>query len=110
MGTLIACLIVLALLVVAVSLYQRSLSRPGGWAGTGGFADAFGNLIDVFDPAQARADREKAHERHRGTVAPSPDDDLDRPVIIETNPDGTLRRARLRRVAPRLEDTEPEER
>lgn len=99
MTTVIAILVIFAVLTVVTISFQRSLDKPGGRASMGGFADALGNLIDVFDPAQARAEREKAHERHRGEVTPSPDDDLDRPVIIETNPDGTLRRARIRRTA-----------
>ena len=35
----------------------RSTS-PAAATGLGGIGDAFGNLIDVFDPGQARAARE----------------------------------------------------
>ena len=99
MGTVIAGVVIFGALIWGTVAFQRSLDKPGGRASMAGFSDALGNLIDVFDPAQARAEREKAHERHRGAVTPSPDDDLDRPVVIETNPDGSLRRAILRRPA-----------
>ncbi len=98
METVIAIALIVVLVTLLTIAFQRSLDRPGARASMGGFADAFGNLIEVFDPAQARAEREKAHERHKGPVTPSPDDDLDRPVVIETNPDGTPRRVRIRRT------------
>ena len=36
--------------VLGLVWFQRSLDRPGGRTGLGGIGDAFGNLIDVFEP------------------------------------------------------------
>jgi len=86
------------LLLAALAIYrlQRSLDRPGGREGMGSFGDAFGNFIDVFDPGQARAQRDLKHEEHKGPVTPSPDDDDD-PVRLVNGPDGRPRAVRVRR-------------
>ena len=83
------------LTAVAVIRMQRSLDRPGGRHGLGSVGDAFGNFIDVFDPGQARAQRDLKHEEHKGPVTPSPDDD---PVRLVNGPDGRPRSVRVRRT------------
>ena len=62
--------LVVGLLVVVAG--HRMLTKPGGGGGT---ADAMGNFIDVFDPGQARADRDLQSHKNMGEVLPSPDDD-----------------------------------
>ena len=86
-------------LLTAFAVYrlQRSLERPGGRDGLGMVGDAFGNFIDVFDPGQARAQRDLKHEEHKGPVTPSPDDDDD-PVRLVNGPDGRPRSVRVRRT------------
>jgi hypothetical protein len=87
-------------LVLAV-LGHRSLSRGG--SSSSGMADGFGNLIDVFEPGQARASREIKRHHDAGPVSRIPDDEDDDPVRLMRNPDGTPRAIRIRR--PR--DDEP---
>jgi len=72
---------------------HRMLVKGGGGAGA---SDAFGNFIDVFDPARSRADEDLRSLKNQGPVMPSPDDD-DRPVLLVRSPDGTPRAARVRR-------------
>ncbi len=85
-------------LLTAFAIYrlQRSLDQPGGRDGMGMVGDALGNFIDVFDPGQARAQRDLKHEEHKGPVTPSPDDDDD-PVRLVNGPDGRPRAVRIRR-------------
>jgi hypothetical protein len=85
------------LTAAAVIRLQRSLDRSGGRQGLGSFGDAFGNFIDVFDPGQARAQRDLKHEEHKGPVTPSPDDDD--PVRLVHGPDGRPRAVRIKRPA-----------
>lgn len=84
---------------VGLVLFQRSLDKPGGRDGLGAVGDAFGNLIDVFDPAQARSDRELKRHLDAGPVTRVPDDEDDDPLRLITEPDGTPRGVRLRRPA-----------
>jgi len=86
----------LALTVLAIVMMQRDLDKPGGHEGFTAMGDAFGNLIDVFDPGQARAQRDLKHEEHRGPVTPSPDDHDD-PIRLVSGPDGRPRAVRVRR-------------
>ncbi len=67
-----------ALLLVGVLVVWAGhrMLRNGG-AASSGASDAFGNFIDVFDPARARADRDLESQKHMGEVLPSPDDDDD---------------------------------
>lgn len=88
---------VLAVTAVLVIAFQRSLDRPGGRKGLGAIHDAFGNAIDVFDPGQARADRELRRHHDAGPVSRIPDEEDDDPIVILTNPDGRPRAARVRR-------------
>jgi hypothetical protein len=85
-------------LLTALAVYrlQRSLDQPGGRDGLGMVGDAFGNFIDVFDPGQARAQRDLKHEEHKGPVTPSPDDD--RPLRLVNGPDGRPRTVHVRRT------------
>jgi hypothetical protein len=94
-----ATLAMVLLTAVAIIRMQRSLGRPGGREGLGSIGDALGNLIDVFDPAQARAQRDLKHEEHRGPVTPSPDENDD-PLRLVTGPDGRPRAVRIRRRGP----------
>jgi hypothetical protein len=91
-----AALLMVLLTAVAIIRMQRSFDQPGGREGLGSVSDALGNLIDVFDPGQARAQRDLKHEEHKGPVTPSPDDGDD-PVRLVTGPDGRPRAVRIRR-------------
>jgi hypothetical protein len=93
------CLGVLAVLTLAIVRFQRSLDEPGGRDGLGSIGDAFGNMIEVFDPAQARAALDLKSEQHKGPITPSPDDDFDRPVHVVNGPDGRPHAVRVRRSA-----------
>jgi hypothetical protein len=84
------------LTVLAVWLMQRDLRKNGHAAATS-LGDGLGNLIDVFDPGQARASRDLREQRNVGPVTPTPDPDPDDPVVIERGPDGMPARARIRR-------------
>jgi hypothetical protein len=74
---------------------HRALMSADG--SNAGMADALGNMIDVFNPAQARADRDLKQHFNAGTVTRSPDDDDDDPIRLIRNPDGSPRVARVRR-------------
>ncbi len=88
---------IFAITTVAIIRFQRSLDKPGGRDGLGSIGDAFGNLIDVFEPAQARAARDLKAEEHKGPVTPSPDDDDERPVRLVLGPDGKPNAVRIKR-------------
>jgi hypothetical protein len=72
-----AAFVVLFLVVVAVA--NHGLRNPGQQSA--GVGDAFGNFIDVFDPAQARAQQDLKSHENQGEIIPSPDDD-ERPMRI----------------------------
>ena len=82
--------------VVAVCWQQRSLRRDGSRRSTS-IGDGLGNLIDVFEPGQARATRDLQEQRHQGPVTPVPDRDPDDPVQLEIGPGGEPLRVRVRR-------------
>jgi hypothetical protein len=91
--------IVIALLVVtsfAVWRFERSVERHGRPGGSS-MGDAFGNLIDVFDPAQARASRDLKEQQNVGPVSKTPERDPDDPIQITLGPDGEPRSVRIRR-------------
>ena len=81
---------------LAVSLMQRDLRRNGR-GGVTSLGDGLGNLIDVFDPGQARASRDLKDQQHVGPVTPTPDPDPDDPIRLELGPDGEPTRVRIRR-------------
>ncbi|MEZ5097687.1 MAG: hypothetical protein R2731_17295 [Nocardioides sp.] len=87
--------IVLALL--AGPLLARWLRGPGARGASTGLGDAFGNVIDVFEPGQARSAREIKRHHDAGPVTRSPDDEDEDPVRLVTNPDGSPRAVRVRR-------------
>jgi hypothetical protein len=75
---------------------HRTLLKADGSGA--GIADAFGNFIDVFEPARARASRDLKDHENVGPVAPSPDDDDDDSLLrIERSPDGSPTSVRIRR-------------
>jgi hypothetical protein len=82
--------------VVAVWLFQRSVERDGT-VRTSSLGDGLGNLIDVFDPGQARASRDLKEQQNVGPVTPTPDPDPDDPVRIELGPGGIPKSVRIRR-------------
>ncbi len=82
-------------LVAVVAVGSRMLKSSG--EGTTMLGDAFGNFIDVFDPARARADRELKRHQDAGPVTRSPDDEDDDPVRLIRNPDGSPRAVRIRK-------------
>jgi hypothetical protein len=81
---------------VLIYLYQRSLAKPGGREGLGQVGDMFGNLIDVFNPAESRAKNALKEIEHSGPVTPTPDESND-PIRLITDLDGTPRAIRIRR-------------
>lgn len=89
----------IVLTAVAIAVMQRSFRRDGARVSSS-MGDGLGNLIDVFDPAQARAHRDLKAQQNQGPVAPVPDPDPDDPLQLELGPDGSPQRIRLRRPAP----------
>lgn len=82
-----------ALLVVGLVLWagHRMLTSPG--SRSTGMRDGLGNFIDVFDPAQSRADRDVQSDKNRKAVAPSPDPDDPTRIVVDL----TINRARVPR-------------
>jgi hypothetical protein len=78
--TAVAVLVVTVLVFVVSHHTLRSAGSQGA-----GMADAFGNFVDVFDPARSRADQDLKSFENQGEVLPSPDDD-DRPMRIVDKP------------------------
>ena len=63
--------------IAAVVLFQRSLDKPGGreaWGGGGG--DPFGPVNAIFNPGQARAQKNLEEYEKKREVAPSPEPEL----------------------------------
>ena len=83
-------------LPVLVWLSHRMLrtSHAEGTGGSGG-SDAFGAIVDVFEPARARADADLESHHTMRQQLPTPGDDPGPPQII----DGTS--IRIRRPGPR---------
>ena len=71
------------LTTVAIALMQRSFRKDGPRV-TASIGDGLGNLIDVFDPGNARAARDLKEQRNVGPVTPTPDPD---PVPPGPEPD-----------------------
>jgi len=87
---------ILLVTVVAVWLFQRSVDRDGSIR-TSSLGDGLGNLIDVFDPGQARASRDLKEQQNVGPVTPTPDPDPDDPIRIDLGPGGMPQSVRIRR-------------
>ncbi len=94
--TLVGGVVILGVTGFLVYFHQRSLGKPGGREGLGQVGDMFGNLIDVFNPAESRAKNALKEIEHSGPVTPTPDE-TDDPVRLLTHPDGTPRAIRIRR-------------
>ena len=76
----------LGVLVLAAWAGHRALLRADGSGA--GVADAFGNFVDLFEPARARAARDLRDHEHQGPVLPSPAPDHDeRAVVLVRGPD-----------------------
>lgn len=88
-----------ALTVVAIWLQQRAAGADGNRVSTS-VGDGLGNLIDVFDPGQARAARDLRAQQNQGPVAPVPDPDPEDRLAVEFGPDGRPRRVRARKPDP----------
>jgi hypothetical protein len=73
----IVTVLVLGLVVAAGTRMLRSSATRRS-----GLHNALDNLIDVFDPAQSRAEEDLKSQRHQGAVIPSPDDE-EPPVIVD---------------------------
>jgi hypothetical protein len=100
MGAGVVFLVVVAMVLVTVAAVwwqQRALDKPGARSTSSALGDGFGNLIDVFDPGQARATRDLQHEQHKGPVTPTPDRDPDDPLTLILGPGGVPRSVRIRR-------------
>lgn len=82
---------------VAVGLGQRMI-RGDGTRTSAAIGDGLGNLIDVFDPAQARASRDLKEQQNVGPVTPTPDPDPDDPIRLTLGPDGSPASVRIRRT------------
>jgi hypothetical protein len=82
---------------LGVWLHQRGLGKDGARRTSTSLGDGFGNLIDVFDPAQARASRDLKDQQHQGPVTPTPDRDPDDPIQMELGPGGVPHRVRIRK-------------
>ncbi|WGL52796.1 hypothetical protein P5P86_03000 [Nocardioides sp. BP30] len=65
----------------------RMVQHPDGSGG--GVAHALGPLVEIFDPARARADQELESRRHQGSVSPTPEGD-EPPVRVDLKR-GTVR-------------------
>ena len=99
-GMLLGLIGLIVLTAVAIGLMQRSFRKEGARA-TSSIGDGLGNLIDVFDPAGARASRDLKEQRNVGPVTPTPDPDPNDPIRLELGPDGSPARVTLRRPEPR---------
>jgi hypothetical protein len=78
--------IVPGLMVLGLAIWaghRALMSADGSGAGV---ADAFGNFVDVFEPARARAARDLKDHENVGPVIPSPDDDDDDDIRLIRDP------------------------
>lgn len=99
-GGLLGLIGLILLTTVAIGLMQRSFRKEGPRV-SASIGDGLGNLIDVFDPGNARAARDLKDQRNVGPVTPTPDPDPDDPLRLELGPDGSPARVTLRRPGPR---------
>lgn len=99
-STLLGLIGLILLTTVAIALMQRSFRKDGPRV-SASMGDGLGNLIDVFDPGNARAQRDLKEQRNVGPVTPTPDPDPEDPIRLELGPDGSPARITLRRPEPR---------
>jgi hypothetical protein len=99
MGAAVVLLVVAGIMlatVVAVWLFQRSLDADDSIR-TSSLGDGMGNLIDVFDPGQARASRDLKEQQNVGPVRKTPERDPDDPIQLTVGADGTPKSVKIRR-------------
>jgi hypothetical protein len=99
MGAAVIVLAIAGILLataIAVWLFQRSLARDDS-VRTSSMGDAFGTMIDVFDPGQARAHRDLKEQQNVGPVTKTPERDPDDPIQIALGADGMPKSVRIRR-------------
>ena len=77
------------LLIVLVMVGHRMVRDPG--PGSAGGADAFGALLDVFNPAAARANQDLKDHENVGPVTPVPEDEDPRSRIDLTRGTAVIR-------------------
>lgn len=99
-STVLGLIGLILLTTVAIALMQRSFRKDGPRV-SASMGDGLGNLIDVFDPGNARAQRDLKEQRNVGPVTPTPDPDPEDPIRLELGPDGSPTRVTLRRPEPR---------
>lgn len=95
-------------LLVGLWLSHRMLgqSHRDSDASAGG-TDAFGGLIDAFNPGHGRANRELESLKHQGEVLPSPDEgEKDEPLRLVERP-GRAPQVRVRRSVRPSEPPRP---
>ncbi len=80
MGWVVTAVAVLGVTVLVFVVSHHTLRSAGRQSA--GMGDAFGNFIDVFDPGRSRNDRELKSHDNQTEIAPSPDDDDDRPMRV----------------------------
>ena len=80
-------------ILIWISHRMLSSSHADGTGGSGG-SDAFGGMVDAFEPARARADADLESHNTMRQQLPAPGDDPGPPEII----DGTS--IRIRRPGP----------
>jgi hypothetical protein len=87
---------VLAIAMVGAWVYELHVVKHGRPGGTS-MGDAMGNIVDVFDPGQARANRDLKEQRNVGPVSKVPERDPDDPINLTLGPDGEPKSVRIRR-------------
>jgi hypothetical protein len=88
--------VVLLVALVGAWVYELHVAKHGRPGGTS-MGDAMGNIIDVFDPGQARANRDLKEQRNVGPVSKTPERDPDDPIQLTLGPDGEPQAVRIRR-------------
>lgn len=97
-GIVLFAVAVLAVLVLALYLFQRSLDKPGGREGLGTMGNGMGVMDNFFSPSRADAKEELERQKRAAHVMPSPDEDDDeRHGQVRRNPDGSPRSIRISR-------------
>ncbi|HEX4189660.1 MAG TPA: hypothetical protein VHZ06_01590 [Marmoricola sp.] len=94
--TMAAALVIVIGTGIAVWVFQRGLDGEDSIR-TSSMGDGLGNLIDVFDPGQGRANRDLKEQQNVGPVTPTPDPDPDDPIRLKLGPDGSPASVRIRR-------------
>lgn len=97
-GIVLFAVAALAVLVLALYLFQRSLDKPGGREGLGTMGNGMGVMDNFFSPGRADANDELERQKRAAHVMPTPDEDDDeRHGHVSRHPDGTPRSIRINR-------------